>query len=272
MLKSTTPASSIDRETAYRQQEAPIQKPPRQAAFHEAIDMGMNPADALKKCVPSTTKAITKERLLTCLDAGLDVHQMGIGFGTSSANIYFQCAKYQIKLSQRKPKKKTVKPIEAVDEPAAPEPAPAPIVQLEADPPLLELEPLPAPRVWGEVPEPVTVSAPPAEPEFIWFDRREKPDTGVLVRADGCIEISAAVSAGLTSDFVRIGITRDGTALKIRLADDGLLWTGSAGKRRRLNLKALVHELQWAKIPLPARYIGTWQGAEWTGSLVRAAD
>lgn len=267
MLKSTTPALSAGRETAYRQNEAPVQKPPRQAAFHEAIDMGMNPADALKKCIPSTTKAITKERLTTCLEAGLDVPQIGTGFGTSSANIYFQCAKHQIKLSQRKPTKKAVKP---VDKPIAPEPAP--IVELEPSTVLPIPQPLavlsesvPVPKVWT-VPEPVTVSASPAEPEFIWFDRREKTDTGVLIRDSGCIEISAAVSAGLTNVFVKVGISRDGTVLKIVLAD-GLLWAGNAGKRKRLNLKALVHKLQWAKIPLPARYIGTWQGDEWTGHL-----
>jgi hypothetical protein len=266
---------SVERETAYRQQEAPINKPPRTATFAEAIDLGMRPHEALTKCTPATTKQITKERLQICANAGFDVNDIAKAFCATVAATYYYLSKHRIKLVTKTQKSK-LEPVKAqvekephqVESPQQSEPI-VPASKSNPDPVPEQLavlpEPVPVPKVWA-VPEPVTIPAPPAEPEFVWFDRRENLDTGVLIRESGSIEISAAVSAGLTSDFVKIGVSRDGATLKIVLVDDGLTYTGN-GNRRRLNLKALAHELQWAQITLPARYIGAWQGSEWTGHL-----
>lgn len=116
-------------------------------------------------------------------------------------------------------------------------------------------------------PSPASQAMPakPESPEFIWVTRRESRAV-VLIRENGCIEIGAAVSSGLVTDFIRIGVSRDGSTLKLIASDAGLPYSRH-GKRRRLTLKALTGELKRAAVPLPALYAGTWAGREWTGSL-----
>ncbi|HMM20601.1 MAG TPA: hypothetical protein PKA10_07660 [Selenomonadales bacterium] len=128
-------------------------------------------------------------------------------------------------------------------------------------------EPAPAPP--AALPDPAS--------EIIWFDQSTRAasiaNTGIVVRKNGRIEISAAINGKILVGTVDIGISRDGRTLKLVRNRNGsglkiFRPSGSNSARGALSLAGLVRELQGAKIALPARYVGDWDESDtWTGTL-----
>lgn len=130
-----------------------------------------------------------------------------------------------------------------------------------------------APVTPATSPEQAEPELPPMpENEFIWFAERSITDSSVIVRDSGRISLSAEVSKSLVNDYIKIGVSRDGSKLKIApvfemVTNNNLKLTTNKDNRKSINLKALAVELSWLKIEFPAKYVGAWQGGEWTGTL-----
>lgn len=137
-------------------------------------------------------------------------------------------------------------------------------------PETVESVPQTAAEVPADIPLEPQIDPSPPEPvqdDFIWFDQNSRvvSNAGIIVRAKGQVEISAAVGSQIY-DNITIGISRDGQNLKLRTTTNGLK-PNRHGNRCRLNLRSLAHELTRLNISFPARYVGNWIDNEWSGRL-----